>query len=370
MSRPHNVFLSWSGERSREVADFLRGWLSSVVQAAKPWMSDSEIDKGSRSLGEIANALSGMKVGIICLTPENLDRPWLLFEGGALSKSIDERTRLCTYLIGGLEPPDVSPPLGMFQGTVAAKKADTLKLVQTINRVVSEDPISDENLEAVFEAMWPRLESCLASLQVPASPVPAKRPSDEIMAEILELLRAQASQREKTQFMDAYIPMFRQFLPLLEQVVLNTGHPTPMPKKRLGYPLDTSLERTPGTDGMLNTFTFPRELQNAIPPDPTFAGRRLDLVQMFGGCGAREDGHPYTSVQITVKGTSFPTGVEETYTIDFTLDVSTARKVALYFEQAADNAEQTQIRFMSQKLQRARQDLEQAKKGPRPGGEG
>ncbi len=369
MSRNYNVFLSWSGERSRLVADYLRGWLSSVVQAAKPWMSDSEIDKGSRSLGEIAKALSDIKVGIICLTPENLDRPWLLFEGGALSKSIDERTRLCTYLIGGLEPAGVSPPLGMFQGTMATK-AETLKLVRTINRVVSEDPISDESLDEVFEAMWPKLESRLESLPAPVNPIPAKRPSDEIMAEILELVRAQASQREKTRFMDAYLPMFRQFLPLLEQVVLNTGRPVPVPRKRLGYPVDTSLERT-GSDGMLNTFGFPRTLQNAIPIDPRHSGRQLALVQMFGSSAARADGHPYTDLRFTVRGINLSTNSEETYDINFILEIPTARKIALYLEQAAEDAERNQARFVLQNIQqvqKVQEDLEQANKTPPPEG--
>jgi hypothetical protein len=110
-----NVFISWSGDRSRLVAEFLRGWIYTVVQAARPWMSDSEIEKGSRSLEEITRALAGCKVGIVCLTPENTERPWILYEAGCLSKSIDDRTRLCTYLIGDMQPSDIRPPLGMFQ---------------------------------------------------------------------------------------------------------------------------------------------------------------------------------------------------------------------------------------------------------------
>ena len=200
-------------------------------------MSESEIDKGSRSLPEISKALADIKIGIVCLTPENRERPWLLFEAGALSKSIDERTRLCTYLIGEIEPSDVSPPLGMFQGTRATKD-DTFRMVQTINRVVSEDPISDENLEAIFEAMWPKLESRLKSLPITETTVSAsaKRPPDEIMAEILELVRAQASFREKTQFLDAYIPTFQQFLPLLHQLIKNVNRPANAAKPSLSVP--------------------------------------------------------------------------------------------------------------------------------------
>jgi hypothetical protein len=82
----HNVFISWSGQRSKWAAEALREWLRLVLQAARPWMSGEDIDKGSRGLDEVSRALEGMKIGIICLTPENLDERWILYEAGALSK--------------------------------------------------------------------------------------------------------------------------------------------------------------------------------------------------------------------------------------------------------------------------------------------
>ena len=140
MEKVHNVFISWSGERSRVVANFLHQWLPKIIQAAKPWLSSEDIDKGSRSQSEIARALAEIRVGIVCLSPENLTKPWIIFEAGALSKSIDDRTRICTYLIGGLGPEDVEPPLGTFQAT-KAEKEDTRKLLHTINAAVSDEPI-------------------------------------------------------------------------------------------------------------------------------------------------------------------------------------------------------------------------------------
>src|ERR1700684_2611083 len=101
----HNVFISWSGERSIHIAEALRWWLKMVVQATKPFMSKTDIDKGSRWHIELAKALESMKVGIICLTPENLSASWLLFEAGALSKTMDKGTLVCTYLLAGLRPP-------------------------------------------------------------------------------------------------------------------------------------------------------------------------------------------------------------------------------------------------------------------------
>lgn len=327
-------------------------------------MSESEVEKGSRSLDEIGKALADIKVGIICLTPENLERPWLLYEAGCLSKSIDERTRLCTYLIADLEASDVRPPLGMFQATRATKE-DTLKLLRTINRVVAEDSITDENLAAIFEAMWPKLEQCLASLPSPAETVPPKRPEHELLNEILELARAQANQREKTKFIDSYIPTFQQFLPLLQRLIADLNRRnTQQINALMRHPDDTSLERTFPTNTLLNTFTFPKTLEKAIPTDPRFLTRSLDLVQMFGASGASQGGPPYGQLRVTVKGRETATGAEATYEISFTLEIPTARNIARYLEQIADDAERNQVRFEAaniQALQNVREAIANAK---------
>src|ERR1700731_3125213 len=91
------IFLSWSGARSKFLAEALRGWLPRVIQSVKPWMSDKDISAGSRWLSEVASELSESKLGIICVTPENQNNPWLLFEAGALSKTL-EQTHVCPFL--------------------------------------------------------------------------------------------------------------------------------------------------------------------------------------------------------------------------------------------------------------------------------
>ena len=69
-TQTYNVFLSWSGERSLYVAQFFHGWLQKVLQRAKPWLSDRDIEKGTVGVDEIKKALAGMKVGIFFLTPQ------------------------------------------------------------------------------------------------------------------------------------------------------------------------------------------------------------------------------------------------------------------------------------------------------------
>ncbi len=224
MTVGYNVFISWSGDRSRVVADFLRGWLPKLVQAAKPWMSDTDIEKGARGLDEVAKALVGMKFGISCLTPENLDAPWLLFEAGALSKTIDDKTRLCTYLLGNLEAHHVKAPLGIFQATRALKE-DTRKLVQTINRAVSEDPVKHEYLDELFDAMWPKLDKVLSDLPRSEPGAEPRRSLEDMVAEILEINRADAGRRRKTEHLDAYMPLLEELFPAFQELLRTARKP-------------------------------------------------------------------------------------------------------------------------------------------------
>jgi hypothetical protein len=186
-TKPHNIFISWSGPRSKHVASAVRQWLPDVIQSARPWMSDSDIDKGSRGIEEISKALETIEVGISCLTPENLTAPWLLFEGGALSKRIGNKARLCTYLLGGLQKGDVPQPLGMFQHTVA-EKAETRKMLDSINQAIN--PTEPVNLDRTFDKWWPDLEDAIKKMPEPEIQVAAQRPEREMVAEILDIVRS------------------------------------------------------------------------------------------------------------------------------------------------------------------------------------
>lgn len=201
-----NVFISWSGERSKFIADAFYEWLPMAVQSVKPWMSSHSIGKGSRGALEIAKALDGTKVGLTCLTPENLTEPWILYEAGCLSKTIDDSTRLCTYLLGGLKNEDIEPPLGQFQHTSPSEK-DTRALVHTINKAVGgDDPLKEKMLDDVFDQLWPLLDKELKAFPAVPQPV-SKRSTESLLAEILDLTRSEAN-RSQSESMLAEILWF------------------------------------------------------------------------------------------------------------------------------------------------------------------
>ena len=154
-------------------------------------MSEEDIQKGSRGLADVSGALHVMKVGIICLTPENANEPWILFEAGALSKTPD--AKVCTYLLGGLKKADLRNPIAMFQAT-ELEKEDTRKLVHTINGALDGSPVPAVSLDKLFDKMWPELQETLAKLPAPSTAIPPRRTTEEMIAEILELSRASVSE--------------------------------------------------------------------------------------------------------------------------------------------------------------------------------
>ena len=192
------VFISWSGPRSHAIAVALHEWLPNVLQAVEPWMSSVDIDKGSRWAEEIATRLGEVDFGIICLSPENQHAPWLLFEAGALSKSI--ATSAVATLLLALRPADVSGPLSQFQHT-EMNRDDIEKLLFSINQRM-HTPLAEQKLHSAFELWWPQLssqiEGAIALKEVPAP----HRNEREILEEILLQSRAQSRLLRESRFVD------------------------------------------------------------------------------------------------------------------------------------------------------------------------
>lgn len=166
------VFISWSGRVSHKLAIELRDWLPSVIQSIEPYVSSEDIDKGARWATDIAGALDQSAFGILCVTRDNMEAPWLNFEAGALSKSID-KGNVCPFLFG-VERSEVQGPLLQFQSTICEKE-DVLKLVKSLNLSCQAEGIGidEKRLEDTFDIWWPRLQEKLddiSSEQKPGNP--------------------------------------------------------------------------------------------------------------------------------------------------------------------------------------------------------
>lgn len=147
------VFISWSGDRSRELAEGLRSWLPVVLQAAEPWTSSTDLQAGANWVKEIEFQLRETRVGVVCLTPENLRAPWVLHETGALWA---RGSIVIPYLLG-FDPPELIGPLAQFQA-VRASRDGTWKLVITLNRLLEERAVDEPILREAFDRSWNVLE--------------------------------------------------------------------------------------------------------------------------------------------------------------------------------------------------------------------
>lgn len=182
------VFICWSEGRSKVVAETLRSWLKRVIQQLEPFLSTQDIRTGKRWNSEIAGQLAETKFGVLCLTRENLKSPWLSFEAGALSKTIDYKTFVCPYLIGGLTPAEVPDPLGQFQSNPADKEG-TKKLLETINSALGEKKLEEGIVNDAFEKYWPDLEKVLGNLPPVKGEETPKRKVEDMVEEILDTVR-------------------------------------------------------------------------------------------------------------------------------------------------------------------------------------
>lgn len=179
------VFISWSGVRSKQLAIALREWLPMVLQYVEPWVSDKDISAGERWAQAIAGELDAANFGIICITPENVNSEWILFESGALSKSMSDG-KVIPFLFG-LELSDLSGPISQFQ----AQKVDeggVLEVVKSINKV-AEKPTSSTIVDQLVPALWPRLQQSLEAIPEVAPKEKHKRSQNDILEELVTGVR-------------------------------------------------------------------------------------------------------------------------------------------------------------------------------------
>lgn len=183
------VFISWSGVKSKAVAAILKDWLPAVIQAVKPYFTPEDLKKGTKWSTEISKKLDTCKIGIICLTSDNYNAPWILFEAGALSKHVDV-SRVCPILFN-LDAADISGPLVTFQFTLFVKE-DIKRLVKMINAELENNAMADNVLDNVFEVWWPKLEAEVKaelSKKEKDTSNAVTRPDRELLEELLFLTR-------------------------------------------------------------------------------------------------------------------------------------------------------------------------------------
>lgn len=205
------VFISSSGEQSRRIGNAIRDWLPDVLQFVETWMSSADIGAGQRWGVEVGRVLEACKFGILCVTPENVAAPWLLFEAGALSKSVSDAAVI--PLLYRVNVSDISNgPLGQFQATKLDAEG-VFDLLRALNACGGE-PLEEQRLRRVFEGLWPRLENELAAIPTEESAPESHRSTNEILEEVVIGIQRLEGRLSPPQIADPLPPWILDAIPI------------------------------------------------------------------------------------------------------------------------------------------------------------
>lgn len=181
------IFISWSGDQAKRVAEFLREWLPTVLAGSvTPFVSSQDIAKGERGLSVISTELEAVNYGIVVLTKSNHGAPWVNFEAGAIAKSLGEG-RVSTLLVD-VTRADITGPLSQFQDTVLGEKGDVKKLLDDM-AVAAGGGVPQATRDVMFESMWPQLEEAVKAASGGVGPT-TERGEKDILEEVLDLVRS------------------------------------------------------------------------------------------------------------------------------------------------------------------------------------
>lgn len=152
MNKP-KIFISWSGKdtASFRVASKLYEIMPLMFQTADYFFSD-HITKGKLGIEKIFANLAEAKIGIFCITKNNLLKPWLNFEAGAILSAVQNNNGLAIPLLINMNTDDFlsfSSPLTNFQGTVFKDENDLRRMIQDIGDSIKSN-LSEKQLDNLF----------------------------------------------------------------------------------------------------------------------------------------------------------------------------------------------------------------------------
>jgi hypothetical protein len=186
------VFISWSGEYARAVAELLKTHIESVNQRVQVFVSSQSIKAGSVWFDVIMGELDETGYGIVCVTKSHKDRPWLLFEAGAMASKF-RLEGVVPLLIDASNADLTNSPLVNFNA-ISIGRDSIAEIHSLINERMADSPLGsleNSRLMKSFESDWPDFEANIAGIVPPGPPEssPSKMKQPDPMDEVLGLVR-------------------------------------------------------------------------------------------------------------------------------------------------------------------------------------
>lgn len=195
------IFISWSGQVAQKVSRILAENLTLILPDTECFQSSEGIEKGARWSTEIATKLEESSLGILCITKENADAPWVAFEAGALSKSIKE-SRVVPLLLDA-DPSDLAGgPLAQFQATLF-NKDEIGSMLKSLMRGEADDVIRKS--ETIFDKFWPDMQAEVEGVLEKPAPQ-ADAPVDPVIGLLRDIRGSQMFLQNRLQNPNKIVP--------------------------------------------------------------------------------------------------------------------------------------------------------------------
>lgn len=149
------LYLCWSKGLGRLIAGEFRSWIKANMGTwVQPFFSELDIEGGELWSERIMGELARTRRGIVFVTREMADAPFVMFEAGALAKEF-KQARVVPVLVDIL-PSELPGALKMLQGK-AFDHDEILRVLLKLVPGISKDTRKHARLALAFHTWWPKL---------------------------------------------------------------------------------------------------------------------------------------------------------------------------------------------------------------------
>lgn len=156
------IFVSWSGENSNQIAIALKEILQNNIfkdTCLDCFVSDVDISSGDDWWNKIKTELKKCKLGIVCITKENLRAPWVYFESGAM---VARDLKLIPLLVNCDFKALNNTPIATKHMVDFYNQEKFNTMIRTINKELNLLQINDSNLDLISINGYKELISMLS----------------------------------------------------------------------------------------------------------------------------------------------------------------------------------------------------------------
>ncbi|OII10511.1 hypothetical protein BIU97_10310 [Curtobacterium sp. MCBA15_009] len=178
------IFISWSGEPERAVAEALKAALPTLCAVeVDVFVSSKSIAKGADGIEVINAELRSAAYGVVLISKSNQEAPWLNYEGGWLASL---GCPVSTVLLD-LRISDITTPLAPRQATNFEDENDMADLLKQVATAANKN-LPDQAFEALLAVVWPSIRDSWKPLEGDDGNEPIRSDSD-MLSELVERVR-------------------------------------------------------------------------------------------------------------------------------------------------------------------------------------